>query len=143
MEIEEAEPTIEWELEHLQEFNNEKQLRLLRQEIAHIISHGLQVPEGWYDERFEYIYKYSQIDWLNLAKTYHNSDQYLHDTSLYIARLLDELLDDRATEPNFDLQTYFSLIHSVKCVWDYYKQVYLTEDEDDDILALINGINGL
>jgi hypothetical protein len=68
MEIEIAEPTIEWELEHLQEFNNEKQLRLLRQEIAHIISHGLQVPEGWYDERFEYIYKYSQIDWLNLAK---------------------------------------------------------------------------
>jgi hypothetical protein len=62
---------------------------------------------------------------------------------LYIARLLDELLDDRETEPNFDLQTYFSLIHSVKCVWDYYKQVYLTEDEDDDILALINGINGL
>lgn len=140
MEVEEAEPTIEWELEHLQEFDNEKQLRLLRQEVAHIVAHGLEVPDGWYDERFEYIYKYSLLDWLGLAKTYHNNDQYLHDTALHIKRLLDELLDDRETEPNFDIQTYFSLIHSIKCIWDYYKQVYLTDD-DDDILEIINGIN--
>ena len=135
---------IEWELDHLKEFDNEKQLKLLRQEAIHITTHGLVVPEGWYDDRFEYIYKYSQIDWIEIAKTYHNRDQFLHDTSICIFKLLEELMDERCTEPNFNLTSYCSLLHNIMNLWNYYKDVYLTEDnDDDDILALINGINGL
>lgn len=141
-EIQDTSTDIEYELAHLHEFDNEKQLRLLRQEAIHITTHGLIVPEGWYDERFEYIYKYSQVDWIGLAKMYHNKDQFLHDTSICIFRLLEELLDERCTEPNFNLASYCSLLHNIMNLWNYYKEVYLTDD-DDDILSLINGISGL
>jgi hypothetical protein len=95
MDVDDVEPTIEWELEHLQEFNNEKQLKLLRQEVTHIISHGFQPSEGWYDERFEHINLYSHLGWSQLAQRFHNTDQYIHDTSIYIMRLSDELLEER------------------------------------------------
>jgi hypothetical protein len=134
---------IEYELAHLQEFDNEKQLRILRQEAIHITAHGITPQEGWYDDRFEYIYKYSQVDWLGLAKLYHNRDQFLHDTSICIVRLLEELLDERCTEPNFNLASYCALLHNIMNLWNYYKEVYLTDEEDDDILSLINGISTL
>jgi hypothetical protein len=141
-EIQVESANIEWDLEHLKEFNNEKQLKLLRKEAVHIVTHGITPSEGWYDDRFEYIYKYSEVDWLALAKTYHNRDQFLHDTSICVLKLLDELLDERCTEPNFNIASYASLLHNIMNIWNYYKEVYLT-DEDDDILSLINGISGL
>jgi hypothetical protein len=146
MEVEDEQPIestdIEYELDHLKNFDNEKQLKLLRQEAIHITTHNIIPQEGWYDDRFEYIYKYSQVDWLEIAKTYHNRNQFLHDTSICIARLLEELMDERCTEPNFNLASYCAMLHNIMNLWNYYKEVYLTED-DDDILELINGISGL
>jgi hypothetical protein len=139
MEVEEEDDT-EHALQHLKTYDNEKQLNLLRREIGHIIAHGLQPPEGWYDERFEYIHQYSQLDWTNLATRFGNKDQYLHDTAIYIIRLARELLDERETKPNFHLQTYHTFVHSVHAVWCYYKQVYAQEETDTDILDLIEGI---
>jgi hypothetical protein len=131
---------IEDELKHLKEFGNEKQLDLLRREIGHIVAHGLKPCEGWYDERFEHINLYSKLDWPGLAKRFHNKDQYLHDTAIYIMRLADELLEERGSKPNFHIRTYHSMIHSVQSVWNYYKQVYCAEEEDTDIMDLIEGI---
>jgi hypothetical protein len=59
-----------------------------------------------------------------------------------VLKLLDELLDERCTEPNFNITSYASLLHNIMNIWNYYKEVYLT-DEDDDILSLINGISAL
>jgi hypothetical protein len=140
MEVEEVESTIEWELEHLQEFNNEKQLKLLRQEVTHIITHGLQPSEGWYDERFEHINLYSHLGWSQLAQRFHNKDQYLHDTAIYIMRLLDELLEERGSKPNFNLNTYYSVIHNIYSLWNYYKDIYC---DDDDMMDLISGMSSL
>ncbi len=134
---------IEYELIHLHDFDNEKQLRILRQEVVHITTHNIIPQEGWYDDRFEYIYKYSQVDWLTLAKTYHNKDQFLHNTAIYISKLLEELMDERCCEPNFTLASYCSLLHNIMNLWNYYKELYLTEEDDDDILSLINGISTL
>lgn len=139
--IQEYESDIETELEHLNEYNNEKQLDLLRREIGHIIAHGLQVPEGWYDERFEHINLYSRLGWSHLAQRFLKKDQYLHDTSIYIMRLLDELLEERGSKPNFSLGTYHSLIHNIQNVWKYYKQIYC--DEDNDMMDLIEGMKFL
>jgi hypothetical protein len=141
-EIQEYESDIETELEHLKEYNNEKQLELLRREIGRIIVHGLFPSEGWYDERFEYIYVYSQLGWFHLAQRFHNEDQYIHDTSLYIMRLIDELLEERGSKPNFHLRTYYNLIYNIYNIWNYYKQLYC-DDDDADIMKLISGMTGL
>lgn len=134
---------IEWDLEHLKEFGNEKQLNVLRREIGCIVAHGLTPSEGWYDERFEHINMYSNLGWANLAKRFHNKDQYIHDTAIYIMRLSDELLEERGSKPNFNLPTYHSLIHSIKNIWGYYRQLYISGDDDDDILGLIEGIKSM
>jgi len=134
---------IESELENLKEFNNEKQLDLLRREIGHIVAHGALPPEGWYDERFEYILMYSKLDWISLAKRYHSTDQYMHNTALYIMRLIDELLEERGTKPNFHIRTYHRMIHEIQNIWHYYKQIYCTNDEDDEMMNLIGGISNM
>jgi hypothetical protein len=133
--------SIENELENLKEFNNEKQLDILRREISFIVAHGLFPPEGWFDERYEYIDLYSKLDWLALAKSFHNRDQYIHDTSLCIFRLLEELIEERGTKPNFHIRTYHSLIHNIQNIWQYYKQTYNMTDEDDEMMNVINGIS--
>lgn len=134
------ESDIEYDLEHLKELDNEKQLNILKREIGHIVAHGLFPSEGWYDERFEHINLYSNLGWSHLARKFHNKDQYIHDTAIYIMRLSDELLEERGSKPNFHLRTYHSLIHSVYNIWNYYKQVYC---EEDDMMDLISGMSGL
>lgn len=143
MDIDEMNETedIEWALDHLKEFDNEKQLDLLRREIGHFVAHNIIPSEGWYDDRFEYIYLYSKLDWSNLAKKFHNKDQFIHDTSILIMRLTDELMEERGTKPNFHILSYYRLIHSIQQLWNYYKQVYV--DEDEDMMGLISGIKSL
>jgi hypothetical protein len=133
---------IEDDLLHLKNFDNEKQLKLLKREIGHIVAHGISPSEGWYDGRFEYINLYSQIDWSGLAKKFHNKDEYLHDNSLYLLRISDELMEERGTKPNFHIPTYYRFIMTVYNIWEYYKQVYAA-DEEDDIMGLIAGIKSL
>jgi len=133
---------IEWALAHLKEYDNEKQLDLLRREIGHIVAHGLQPSEGWYDERFEHINLYAHLGWSQLAQKFHNKDEYIHDNSIYIMRLADELLEERGCKPNFHLGTYHRLIHSVQSIWNYYKQLYGSGD-DTDMMDLIEGMSFL
>ena len=139
----ESEGDIEWELQHLKTFNNAKQLDLLRREVGHIVAHSLIPSEGWYDDRYEYINKYSTLGWAEMANKYHNKDKYLHDTALYIMRLLDELLEERGTKPNFHIPTYHRVIHSIQSIWNYYSRVYMTGIEDADIMDLIEGMSAL
>ncbi len=144
MEIDDVEmegtPDIECELEHLKEFNNEKQLDILRREVGHLVAHNITPSEGWYDERFQYIYMYYKLDWSGLARKFHNKDQFIHDTSIYIMRLADELMEERGSKPNFHIPTYTRMIHNIQQLWQYYKQIVLENEEDDDIMDLIAGI---
>jgi hypothetical protein len=133
---------IEEELIHLNNFDNERQLLLLRREIGHIVAHGLNPNEGWYDDRFEHINLYSRLNWSGLAKKFHNKDDFIHDTSIYILRLSDELLEERSTKPNFHINTYYRFIMAIYNVWEYYKNIYAA-NEDDDMMQLIEGIKFL
>ena len=134
---------IEWQLEHLEEFDNVKQLELLKKEIGFLYSHGITPSEGWYDERYKMIDTYSKIDWFGLASRFHNKDDFIHDRALYVGRALSELMEERGTRPNFNLQTYYALIHEIDNVWKYYHQMYMGDETDDDVLNLIEGMKFL
>jgi hypothetical protein len=138
--VSDSEDDIEWDLQHLKDFNNLKQLDVLRREVGHIVAHGLIPPEGWYDERFEHINEYAHLGWGEMAKKFHNKDQYLHDTALYIMRLSDELLEERGTKPNFHIPTYHRMIHEIQNIWNYYSQVYKGQETDEDMMDLIEGM---
>jgi hypothetical protein len=131
---------IEWELEHLQEFGNEKQLELLRKEIDHIMAHALIPSEGWYDDRFDYIAKYSQLDWKGLASRFYEKDEFMHNNACYLIELLKEIIEDRCVKPTFNLETYHLLIHNIHNIWNYYKDVYMGDETDADVLDLIEGL---
>ena len=133
---------IEYELENIKNFGNEKQLYLLGCEIEHICTHGLQVSEGWYDERFEYINMYSQLGWFHLAERFNDKDVYLYNTAIHTIRLLDGLLEERGSKPNFNLNNYYNMIHNIQSIWNYYKKIY-GSNEDNDILDLIEGMKFL
>ncbi len=134
---------IEDALTHLKEFSNEKQLELLKREIGHIMVHSVVPSEGWYDERFEHINLYAHLGWSQLAQRFHNKDEYLHNTAIYIMRLADELLEERGSKPNFHLTTYYNLIMNVQNIWNYYKQVYCNDESDIDMMGLIEGMTFL
>lgn len=138
-----SESDIEYEIERLKEFDNTKQLNILKREIGHIVAHGLMPCEGWYDERFTYINEYSKLGWAEMARRFHGKDQYLHDTAVYIMRLLDELLEERGSKPNFHLPTYHRVIHDIHNIWNYYSQVYMGSEEDTDVVDLIEGMKFL
>jgi hypothetical protein len=142
-EAEEVEEDIEEQLTHLEDYDNETQLNLLKREISHIVFHDIQPSEGWFDERWQNIYNYSKIDWSGLAIQYKNNDDYIHNTASLIVNLLRELLEDRCTHPNFPLVTYQSLIHSVHSIWHYYSANYVGGEIDDDMNDLISGLKGL
>ena len=115
----------------------------LRREIAHIITYELKPSEGWYDERYQYIDQYAKIDWRGMMTRFYKKDQYIYDTAHYILRLLEELIDERGTKPNFNIQTYHRVIHDIQNLWYYYSQVYMGEETDESVLDLIEGIKFL
>jgi hypothetical protein len=115
----------------------------LRREIAHIITYSITPSEGWYDERYQYIDQYSKIDWRGMMEKFNKKDQYVYDTAQYIMRLLEELIDERGTKPNFNLQTYHRVIHDIQNLWYYYSQVYLGEETDESVLDIIQGMKFL
>jgi hypothetical protein len=134
---------IEWELQHIKDFSNEKQLDLLRREVGHIVDHGLFPSEEWYDKRFEHINMYSQLTWIETANRFHNKDQYIHDTSLQTMGLLDELIEERGTRPNFNILTYHRVINNIYNIWNYYSQTYMGNEDDPDMMDLIEGMTFL
>ena len=138
-----CEGDIETELNHLKDFNNLKQLDILRREVGYIVAHCLIPCEGWYDERFEHIDKYAHLGWAEMAKKFHNKDQYLHDTALYIMRLSYDLLEERGTKPNFNIPNYHRMIHEIQSIWNYYSQVHMCGEDDGDVMDLIEGMKFL
>jgi hypothetical protein len=77
-------------------------------------------------------------------KRFHNKDHYIHDTAYHILSLISDLIEDRHTKPNFNLKTYYNMIHNVQNIWKYYRQVYVCDDENDtDMNDLIEGIKFL
>ena len=138
-----CESDIEWDLDHIDEYDNLKQLTLLKMEINHFMIHGITPHDEWFDERYKFIDTYSKLNWSDIAKKYHNKDQYMHGAAIFIIRCLDELIEERATKPTFNMRTYYNLIHTITSIWKYFKETYLTDEEDEDVDDLIIGLTNL
>jgi hypothetical protein len=131
----------------LEEYDNLTQLKLLKKEINHIISHNVEPNEGWYDERFRHIRIYAQLSWIELAQKFQDRDQYIVETTAAIMKLCYDLMEECSVRPNFNLYNYYKLIHKISNIWQYYYSNYVSEEEDknedDEISKLVEGMTQL
>jgi hypothetical protein len=131
------------EIQHLKMFDNAKQLDILHREVAYIIRNGINPVDEWYDDRFEYIIKYSQLNWNELAERFNDRDKYIYDTSIEIIKLINRLVEERATKRYFYIPTYHTMIYHIKNCWDYYNNTYICGETDIDVVDLVEGMTFL
>jgi hypothetical protein len=136
---------MENKLEHLEEFDNETQLELLHHEIEHIIMHGEQPTEVWYQERIHYIQAYQSIDWKDLASRSYQHDSKIHEAAVHIIDHLEYLEDEWSTAPTFSLSVYQRLLELIRSVWKHYSHEYCVTDitKTVDILDLMNRMDNI
>lgn len=134
-----VEETFEYQLEHLEEYDNLTQLRLIIQEIEFITDHALQPSVDWFERRMDFVIAYSALNWKELAEQTH--DPYLSEKSRTIVEDCVQLMDQWSSAPIFDLSIFYSLVHTVEEVRDYYFKYYTTEE--DDLFDIIAGIKQL
>ena len=133
----------EMPLEELQQHPEATQLEMLTHESEHILEHGIQPTQEWYQARFFKIYQYSELNWNDFAHRYKLGNTYLADKASHIQRALQHLVDEWSTAPIFDLSVYYGVLHDMNELWKYYESEYMDENQDEDISELISGLKHL
>ena len=134
---------LEKELQNLKCFDNLTQLDILNREVAYITINGINPCDDWFDDRFEYIYIYSQLSWDDLAGRFKCKDKYIYDTSMQIIQLIGRLKEERSIKKQFYIPTYHTMIFHVKNVWEYYNKNYICGESDIDVVDLVEGMTFL
>ena len=134
---------LENELNNIKCFDNVKQLEILHREASYITIKGIKPVEDWYDNRFEYISKYSELSWSELMERFKSKDKYIYDTSMQIIQLINRLFEERSTNRLFNIPTYHTMILYVKNIWEYYNSTYVCGESDIDMVDLIEGMTFL
>ena len=134
---------LENELNNIKCFDNLRQLEILHREASYITINGIKPVDDWYDDRFEYIHKYSELSWNDLVQRFKSKDKYIHDTSMQIIQLITRLFEERSTKRFFNIPTYHTMIFNIKNIWEYYNSTYVCGESDIDMVDLIEGMTFL
>jgi hypothetical protein len=136
---------MEEKLEQLEEFDNQTQLELLHHEIEHILMHGEQPNEAWYQKRINHIQAYQSIDWKDLATRSYQHDSKIYEASVHIIDHLEQLEVEWSAYPTFNLYIYQRLLEMIRSVWKYYSHEYCVTDVTNtvDILDLMNSMDNI
>ncbi len=132
-----------FETDEEEEENNLEQLHYLTAEAVHMIEHGIQPSEGWYDEHYRYIYRYSTLGWEHLIDRFQYKDNIMASLATTIRSLIQELLDEYSTKPNFNFQNYYTLLCNINNIWRYYSQTYIGSETDSSVVDLIEAMSFL
>lgn len=120
--------------------SNLDELYSLYNEASHMIVNNTKPSEGWYEDKFKYIYKYSTIDWDGLIARLGDKDKIIQTLATQIKHIVDDLMDDYGGKPDFDFNKYFNLLTNIINIWRYYSDKYMGDEKDSDILDLIEGM---
>ena len=134
---------IEMKLEELQQHPESTQLEMMTYESEHILEHGVQPSQEWYEERFIKLYQYSELNWSDFAQRYQLDNAYLAEKAQQIQQALGHLIEEWAVSPVFDLSIYYSALHDIMELWKYYESEYIDENHDMDVSDLISGVRHL
>ncbi len=136
-EVEEAEAEAEAAESNLEE------LHRLYSEATQLLINNTPPSEGWYDSHFQYIYKYSELNWRDLAERFRYKDNIVFTLATTINLYIEELMEEYGGKPDFDFNKYYTVLCNIINIWNYYSEKYIGGETDQDILDLIEGITGL
>ena len=139
---------IEEALYQIEDYDDMTQLQMLNQEIQHIMDHGIQPPQEWFEMRFQKVYQYSEIDWIRIVRQFQGKDTsyeatYIVETCHNIVLMIQSIIDEWGVSPIFTLSTYYQLLYDMEHVVTLYRTLYIGSETDDDIADLIVGISQL
>lgn len=134
---------IEMKLEELQQHPESTQLEMMTYESEHILEHGVQPSQEWYEERFIKLYQYSELNWSDFSQRYQLDNAYLAERAQQIQQALAHLIEEWAVSPVFDLSIYYETLHAMMELWKYYESEYIDENHDMDVSDLISGLKHL
>ena len=123
--------------------NNVTQLEMLNKEVSYITINGINPLEEWYDDRFRYIVEYSNLNWEELSEKFYQKDQYVYETAIEIKKLINKLIEERATKRTFYIPTYHTMIYHVYNIWNHYNSTYICGENDIDVVDLVEGMTFL
>jgi len=141
--IQDIQETTEDKLEHLDDFDNETKMELLYEEIDHIIMHGIQPNEDWYENRMNYIQEYQTIDWKDMAVRSYQRDAVIYDAAVSVIDHLEQLEEEWSTSPVFNLCVYQRLLATIRTIWYQYRREYGVQGSTVDILDVINSMDSM
>jgi hypothetical protein len=118
-------------------------LQNLYQEATSMIQTNTPPTEGWYDERYKYIYKYSKLNWEEMATRFKNKDKLIYDLCTYTKLYIQEILDGYRGEPDFDFNTYYTILCNILRLWEYYSNKYVGYETDTDLMDLAEAMSFL
>lgn len=134
---------IEEALYQIDDYDNMTQLQMLNQEIQHIMDHGIQPPQEWFEMRFQKVYQYSELDWMKLVRQFQGKDTYITETCHNIVIMIQEIMDEWAVSPIFNLSTYYQLMYDMENLVTVYQTQYVGNGTDEDMADLILGMANL
>ena len=105
--------------------------------------HGIKPTDDWYNKRFHYINTYASINWSDLSSRFNNKDEYINETAAHILELIADLVEERSVKREFNLAKYYRAILNIKELWAYYKDSYMGDESDTNVVDLIEGLKFL
>lgn len=134
---------VEDALYQIDDYDNMTQLQMLNQEIQHIMDHGIQPPQEWFEMRFQKVYQYSELNWMKLVHQFQGKDAYVTETCHTIVIMIQEIIDEWAVSPIFNLSTYYQLMYDMENLVTVYQTQYVGNGTDEDMADLILGMANL
>ena len=135
--------SMEMALEELQQHPEATQLEMMTYESEHIMEHGVQPSQEWYEARFYKLYQYSELNWTDFSHRYQLDNTYLAEKAHAIQQALTHLVEEWSVSPIFDLSIYYGVLHDMNELWKYYESEYMDENQDEDVSELIAGLKHL
>lgn len=135
--------TLIHDLVALHEVDKGTQLELLRREITYVLQNEIQPSREWFDARTPIVYSYQTVDWSGMINRFNGKDPHMHLTASNITVLLALLEDQLSVSAYFNLHTYYKLLDEIHHIWTYYKQRYVGNETDEDVVDLIEMVGFL
>ena len=123
-----------------QTHDNFTTLKLLRREINVIMKHGIQPEEAWYEDHSHHVYSYMEIGWTDIAQRFKQKDNTLYLSATNVSTLLSVLLEELSTSVRFTLVTYYKMIEEIHHIWLYYRDTYVGNETDENIVSMIESL---
>ncbi len=134
---------IELTSEDEEETDNLADLQNLHEEATDMMRNNIQPTEGWYDDRYKYIYKYSHLNWDEMATKFKDKDNIMYHLCTTTKMYIRDILDGYSGTPNFDFSLYYTILSNIIHLWNYYSNKYVGDETDIDVIKLIESMSFL